>query len=226
MGAYGASLAPLRVLRRQRRARPHRHGRADHGPRPDRAAGHHRHRSGPAGARHRQSAASEPPSSASAATRRGRSPAPSTRPCRAPRPIADWVQGHFIHHRDGVLPRHPQPLRSDSANEEEAARGAGHEPPRRRAERPAVGAMADHARRARQLREEEGVEQHHRPQRDPHASGARRRGWTRKACRSTATGRSATTACSPRPSTRCRSPAGARRPATTSRSSGWSIRRA
>ena len=57
MGAYGSEPRALRVLRRQRRGWPHRHGRADHGARPDRAAGHHRHRSGAAGACHRQSAA-------------------------------------------------------------------------------------------------------------------------------------------------------------------------
>ena len=43
--------------RRDRRGRPHRHGRADHRPRPDRAVGHHRHRSRAAGAGDRQSAA-------------------------------------------------------------------------------------------------------------------------------------------------------------------------
>ena len=42
---------------------------------------------------------------------------------------------------------------------------------------------------------------------------------------STATGRSATTGCSPRPSGRWRSRAGASRPATTSRSSAWWMRK-
>ena len=57
IGAYALEPRGLRVLRRQAGGGPHRHRRADHGPRPDRAARHHRHRSGAAGAGHRQSAA-------------------------------------------------------------------------------------------------------------------------------------------------------------------------
>ena len=58
IGAYTAQPVLLSVhARRHRRGRPHGHRRADHGPRPDRAARHHRHRPGAAGAGDRQPAA-------------------------------------------------------------------------------------------------------------------------------------------------------------------------
>ena len=109
IGAYASSLGALCVLRRQAAGRAHRHGRADHRARPDRAARHHRHRSGAAGARHRQPAARaavDPPvGCARAADQR----APSTRPCRAPTPIAIGCSG-ISSITASVLFRHPEPL--------------------------------------------------------------------------------------------------------------------
>ena len=78
--------------------RPHRHRRADHRPRPDRAAGHHRHRPRPAGAGHRQPAARAALDPPVGALSRQINAAIDTAIARAD-VTREWVQGHFIHHK-------------------------------------------------------------------------------------------------------------------------------
>ena len=109
IGAYASSLPALRVLR-PADGRPHRQRRADHGPRPDRAAGHHRHRPGAAGAGDPQPAA-------------GAAVDPAVRGAQPPDQGGDRY-GHcplgrrprmgaspFRPPQQGVVSRHPQPLR-------------------------------------------------------------------------------------------------------------------
>ena len=98
-------------------------GRADHRPRPDRAARHHRHRPGPAGAGDRQSAARaavDPPVGALSGRSARPSTPPSTRAGRRPRVGAPA----FHPSQERVLPRHSEPLQLRSRRTRRKARRA------------------------------------------------------------------------------------------------------
>ena len=100
----------LSVLRRQAGGRPHRHRRADHGARPDRPARHHRHRSGAAGVGDPQSsegAAVDPPVRCAQPADQGGDRYGDCAVGRRPRMGASAFRAS----QQGVLPRHPEPLR-------------------------------------------------------------------------------------------------------------------
>ena len=93
IGAYSVEPRRLRVLRRQAGGGRTDTRRADHRARPDRAARHHRHRSGPAGAGHRQPAAGAAVDPAVRARCDGRSTRRSTPRLPAPASIASGCTG-------------------------------------------------------------------------------------------------------------------------------------
>ena len=234
IGAYTRSLFSLRVhARRHRRRRPHRYRRADHRPRPDRAARHHRHRPGPAGAGDRQPAARAavhpPVRRADPADRRGR----STRPIARANVDRDWMQRSFHPSQARVLSRHPQSLQLPIPTTSRKRRRA-------LAMNQLAGVLSDldwcagptrppgaQEERARGAEGRRGARQRHRHLPRSARSGVEEQRADARACwRATTRRPSAITACSPRPSAPWRSPGGARKPARTSRSSPWSRPRA
>jgi hypothetical protein len=134
-----------------------------------------------------------------------------------------WLQGHFIHHRDGSYLVIPNLYAADGVNEDEAARAL--------AMNHLAGVLTDlQLLRWPTTKEARRCGRKKAPLARPTsarsgASGARRRAWKPKGYPSTATARSAITAYSQRRSMRCKSPDGARRRATMWRSSASSIRR-
>ena len=119
--------------RRHRRGRSHRYRRADHRPRPDRAARHHRHRPGPAGAGDRQPAARaalDPPI-------RCPDPADQRGDRHGDRPRQRHARldpGSFHQPQARVLSRDPQSLQLRSQRRAGEIAGARHEPAGRRSE--------------------------------------------------------------------------------------------
>ena len=145
IGAYASSLVGLRVLGRQAGGRPHRQRRADHRTRPDRAARHHRHRSGPAGAGDPQSAAraAVDPSIGRAQPADQRRDRHRDRPRRAS--TANGCTGISSITTRRRISSSPTSTAADPNEQGGIGKGAGHEPARRRAERSWTGALAHNA---------------------------------------------------------------------------------
>ena len=121
IGAYLSSLVGYVSSGGKPAAATHRHRRADHRPRYDRAARHHRHRPRPAGAGDPQSAAA----GEQAAVVGGHPPdqrGHRTPPSRAPGADIEWVRRHFIHHNGASYLVIPNLYSCDPKNEDECAK--------------------------------------------------------------------------------------------------------
>ncbi len=140
IGAYLSSLIGL--PRRCDARRRYQNRRADHGPRYDRAARHHRHRPGPAGAGDPQSAAA----GEQAAVIGGGPPDPRGREYRHPAapkaPTWSGCGGTSSITRSASYLVIPNLYSCDQTNEDECAQSAGDEPACRRARRHGSRALA------------------------------------------------------------------------------------